>query len=1224
MSKYAQPGDEDPTDGVKPGDRDKVYGREQDRGGDRAPSDHARAGDKRQEERGFEEEQGPLDDGISGPNTGVAGVHFSAPFIRRPVATFLLSIAIILAGVVAYLLLPVASLPQVEFPVISVGASLPGADPETMASAVATPLERQFSRIAGVNQMTSSSSLGATGITLQFDLTRDVNGAARDVQAAINAARSQLPANLPQNPSYRKINPADSPILILALTSDVESVPQLYDLSDSILAQKISQVNGVGQVFTSGSAKPAVRVEANPMQLASYGLGLTQLQAAIASINVNQPTGYLNGGNQRISVSSTDQLFGAAAYRPIVIATDKGPVSSAQAATGLPASSASAVTSAGSTTSTSTTTTSSTSTSAPGVNPIGVNGSGANGSGANGNVNATISPITTVAATKTVATTTAVGATSGGATQYTTNSAGQAHGVVRLSDVAEVMDGTENIQSGGSFNGKPAILIIVFKSPNANVITTVDNVLALLPRLRQTVPPSVNIDVALDRTTVIRASVKDVSWTLVLSIVLVILVVFAFLREVRATLIPSVSVPLSLLGTFGAMYLLGYTLDNLSLMALTISTGFVVDDAIVVIENISRHLETGMKPYEAAMLGSKEIGFTVLSMSTSLIAVFIPILLMGGIVGRLFREFAVTLSVAILVSLVVSLTTTPMLSAKFLKHHDPDAEQNWFYRAGEKALAWMTSEYERALRAVLKRQPLVLLVTIATFFLTLYLFIIVPKGFFPQQDTGRLSGDIRGQQDVSYDALNAKAKQMVKLVMAAPGMGNVMMFQGSGGPGGGGSNSAHFFASLAPSEERQKKGESAEEIIAGLRKTTGGIPGVQLFVQAAQELSIGGRSSSAQYQYTLTDENLNELQTWAPRLVDVMRKSPVLKDLNSDLLDAGLETHLVIDRATATRLGVSPLTIDSTLSDAFGQAQVSTTYETLNQYHVVMEVAQRYQRDPDALKNVYVKSTTGAMVPLSAVTHLETERIPLAVNHQSQIPSATISFNLALGASLSDATSAVEQARVASGMPSEIKGGFAGTAQSYQQSLASEPILILLALVAVYIVLGILYESYIHPLTILSTLPSAGVGALLFLLLFKVDLSVIAMIGIILLIGIVKKNAIMMIDFALIEEREHGKTPEESIFLACKMRFRPIMMTTMAALLGGLPLALGTGTGSELRRPLGITIVGGLIVSQALTLFTTPVVYLYMDRLQIWFTKFKLRRAWSGEEPVVAQPVAGD
>ena len=1188
MSKYAQPGDEAPRDGVRAGDAAKVYGSQQDRGGDRRPTDGAGAGDRAQENRGYEEGQGPLDDGGSGPNSGVAGVHFSAPFIRRPVATFLLSIAIILAGAVAYKLLPVSSLPQVEFPVISVGASLPGADPETMASAVATPLERQFSRIAGVNQMTSSSSLGSTGITLQFDLTRDVNGAARDVQAAINAARSQLPSNLPANPSYRKINPADAPILILALTSDTMTVPQMYDLSDSILAQKIAQVNGVGQVFTTGSAKPAVRVEANPMQLASYGLGLQALQAALASVNVNQPTGYLNGGTSRVSVTTTDQLFGAEAYKPLVIATDKGPVSSASASTGLPASSAGATTAV-----------------------VGAAGSG------------TAAVAATNVSNGTAATTVATGAVSGGQAAVVTGSSAMAHGVVRIEDVARVYDGVEDIHSGGLFNGKPAILLIVFKSPGANVITTVDNVLAMLPKLRATVPPALNIDVSLDRTTVIRSSVKDVTRTLVISIVLVILVVFLFLREVRSTLIPSVSVPLSILGTFGVMYLLGYTLDNLSLMALTISTGFVVDDAIVVIENISRHLEAGMKPYEAAMLGSKEIGFTVLSMSTSLIAVFIPILLMGGIVGRLFREFAVTLSVAILVSLVVSLTTTPMLSAKFLKSHDPDEQKNWFYRYGDKALKWLTGEYERALRVVLRQQPLMLGITVATFLLTMYLFTVVPKGFFPQQDTGRLGGQIRGQQDVSFDELKAKATQLVSIVRKEPGIQNVMMFLGAGGPGGGGGNTASMFIFLAPSDERAKTGQSSEKIIADVRKTTGGIPGVQLFLQSAQELTIGGRGSAAQYQYTLTSENLDLLNTWSPKLMEAMLKSPILKDVTSDQLNQGLRTQLVIDRATATRLGVSPLTIDSTLSDAFGQAQVSTTYETLNQYHVVMEVAQKYQQDPDALKNIYLKSTTGAMVPLTAVTHVETERIPLSVNHQSQIPAATLSFNLALGSSLSDATAAVDKARQEVGMPSEVHGGFAGTAQSFQQSLSSEPVLILLALFAVYIVLGILYESYIHPLTILSTLPSAGVGALLFLLIFKIDLSVIAMIGIILLIGIVKKNAIMMIDFALIEEREHGKSPEEAIFNACMMRFRPIMMTTMAALLGGLPLALGTGTGSELRRPLGVTIVGGLVVSQCLTLFTTPVVYLFFDRLQL-----RIRR-WRGQEaPVrgamVAEPVAGD
>ncbi len=1185
MSKYSQPGDQSPGPGTQPGDREKVYGHDQARAGDRTPTDAAHPGDHAQEDRGYSEGQGPLDDGSSGPNSGVGGVHFSAPFIRRPVATFLLSIAIILAGCVAYVLLPVSSLPQVEFPVISVSASLPGADPETMASAVATPLERQFSRIAGVNQLTSSSTLGSANITLQFDLTRDVNGAARDVQAAINAARSQLPSNLPQNPSYRKINPSDAPILILGLTSDIMTVPAMYDLSDSILAQKIAQVQGVGQVFTTGSAKPAVRVEANPMQLASYGIGLQALQAAMQSINVNQPTGYLNGGNNRISVTTTDQLFGAAAYAPIIIATDKGPVSSASASTGLPSNVASAVGS----TSAATTTLS--------TNP---------------NVN------------NTAATTLATGATSGGVLPTTTGAGAQAHGVVRLRDVAQVTDSVENIQSGGLINGKPGILIIVFKSPGANVISTVDNVLALLPKLQATVPPAVNIVPVLDRTTVIRSSVKDVTRTLIISIILVILVVFVFLREVRSTLIPSVSVPLSLLGTFGIMYLLGYTLDNLSLMALTISTGFVVDDAIVVIENISRHLEAGMKPYDAAMLGSKEIGFTVLSMSTSLIAVFIPILLMGGIVGRLFREFAVTLSAAILVSLVVSLTTTPMLSAKFLKAHNAEEQKNWFFRTGEKALAWMTAEYERALRAVLRRQPLVLAVFVGTIVLTVYLFTIVPKGFFPQQDTGRLGGQIKGQQDVSFDALKAKSTALAKIVQKEPGVQNAMTFIG-GGPGGGGGNTAGMFIALSPSAEREKNGWSAEEIIADLRKKTAGIPGAQLLLQSSQELNIGGRSGGAQYQYTLTCENLDELNTWAPILMAAMSKNPVLKDVNTDQADQGLRTQLVIDRATATRLGVSPLTIDSTLSDAFGQAQVSTTYEPLNQYHVVMEVAQQYQQDPDALKNIYVKSTTGSMVPLTAVTHMETLRIPLAVNHQSQLPAATLSFNLALGASLSDATAAVDNARQQINMPSDVKGGFAGTAQSYQQSLSTEPMLILLALIAVYIVLGILYESYIHPLTILSTLPSAGVGALLFLLIFKIDLSVIAIIGIILLIGIVKKNAIMMIDFALIEEREHGKTPEEAIFVACRMRFRPIMMTTMAALLGGLPLALGTGTGSELRRPLGVTIVGGLIVSQALTLFTTPVVYLFFDRLQIRI------RHWLGRpDPIpmhphpTAQPVAGD
>ncbi len=1094
--------------------------------------------------------------------SGVGGVHFSAPFIKRPVATFLLSGAIIISGCVAYALLPVSSLPQVEYPTISVNASLPGADPETMASAVATPLERQFSRIAGVTQMTSSSSMGSSNINMQFDLDRDVNGAARDVQAAINAARSQLPSNMPSNPGYRKVNPADQPIVMLGMTSDTMSVPQLYDVADSIISQKIAQVQGVGQVNVGGSSKPAVRIEANPTLLAGYGLGLEALRAAISQVNVNQPTGYLNGTDQRISLSTTDQLFGAAAYAPLIIATDKGPVSSAGAASGLPAVSGAA---------------------------------------------AATAATTPAAATK-------KGMTSGPASE---------HGTVRIRDVADVYDGVENVMTGGRINGQPGILLMVSKAPSANIISTADAVIGLLPKLRASIPPAIKLMVILDRTQTIRASVKDVTRTLALSILLVIIVVFVFLREVRSTLIPSVSVPLSLLGTFGIMYLLGYTLDNLSLMALTISTGFVVDDAIVVIENISRHLEEGMQPFEAAMLGSKEIGFTVLSMSTSLIAVFIPLLLMGGIIGRLFREFAVTLSSAIFVSLIVSLTTTPMLSAKFLKAHDA-TKHGRFYLIGEKALRWLTGEYERALRAVLRRQPIMLAVTFGTFLLTMYLYTIVPKGFFPQQDTGRLGGQIRGQQDVSFAALQEKANQLVQIVREEPGVKNVMMFMGGGGPGGGSSNQANMFLALEPNVDRLKTGQTAEKIIADLRRKTSSIPGVQLFMQSAQELNIGARGSATQYQYTMTSLNLAELNEWAPKLMAAIARIPSLKDVATDQLQAGLRQQLVIDRDTASRLGISPLTIDATLSDAFGQRQVSTTYATLNQYHVVMEVAPKYQTDPDSLKNIYVKSTTGKMIPLTAVTHFEMLRIPLQVNHQGQIPSATLSFNLTPGASLSDATDAIDQARVKIGMPTTIHGGFQGTAQAFQQSLSSEPMLVLLALVTVYIVLGILYESFIHPLTILSTLPSAGVGALLFLLMFKVELSVIAMIGIILLIGIVNKNAIMMVDFALVAERQYGKTPEQAILQSCLLRFRPIMMTTMAALLGGLPLALGQGTGSELRRPLGITIVGGLVVSQALTLFTTPVVYLFFDKLQ----KFATRLFAGRKKPVVmhAEPVgvAGD
>jgi len=1014
--------------------------------------------------------------------------NFSAPFIRRPVATSLLTFAIFLSGAVAFRFLPVAPLPQVDFPTIGVGAGLPGASPETMASAVATPLERQFGRIAGVTQMTSSSGLGSTSITLQFDLNRDINAAARDVQAAINAARSQLPADLPGQPGYRKVNPADSPIMLLALSSENIPPAQIYDAADSILAQKLAQVEGVGQVFTWGSSRPAVRVEVNPYQLNSYGISLETVRKSLQSANANLAKGTLSDSQQNWTVTDTDQLFKAYEYQPLIVAGHVG---------------------------------------AP----------------------------------------------------------------VRLRDVAEVLDSVEDTRNLGLYGGKPAVLLAVFRQPGANMIETVDRIMALFPQLRASISPSLHLNVAVDRTTTIRASVHDVEVALIISIILVIFVVFAFLRNVWATIIPSVAVPLSLIGTFGVMYLCHYSLDNLSLMALTISTGFVVDDAIVVIENITRHMENGMKPFEATMKGASEIGFTVLSMSTSLVAVFIPILLMGGIVGRLFREFAVVLSVAIGVSLLISLTTTPMMCARFLRHET--GRHNRVYRFSENIFNRLLRTYDFSLRWVLRHQFLILLLTFGTVCLNIYLFVQTPKGFFPQQDTGRFSGMIQGDQDLSFAAMSEKMRQFTDIVMQDPAVDTVTAFTG----GGSGGSTARMFGQLKPLSERKL---SVDQVIARIRSKSAKIPGAALYLQAVQDLSVGGRFGGAQYQYTLQGDNLNDLTHWAPILQQRLSRIPELRDVNSDQQLHGLQSSIVIDRDTAARLGVAVQDIDNTLGDAFGQRQVSNIYKGLNQYHVVMEVMPAAQQSPEALKSIYVPSKPGKLVPLSAFAHYEPSSTALSVNHQGVFPAITLSFNLAPGASLGPAVEHIEQARREIGVPSTVHATFQGTAQAFQDSLSNQPVLILTALAAVYIVLGILYESYIHPITILSTIPSAGIGALLAIQFIKSDLNIIALIGIILLIGIVKKNAILMIDFAVQVEREEGLSPVQAIYKACLLRFRPILMTTMAALLGAMPLALGAGVGSELRRPLGITIVGGLILSQMLTLFTTPVVYIYMDRLQSW------------------------
>ncbi len=1020
-------------------------------------------------------------------------MSLSTPFIRRPVATALLTVAMALAGAVAFKELPVSALPQVDFPTISVAASLPGASPEIMASSVATPLERQFGRIAGVTEMTSSSSLGSTSITLQFDLNRDINGAARDVQASINAARSYLPANLPANPSYRKVNPADAPIMILALTSDVYDRGAMYDSASTIISQRLSQIQGVGQVSVGGSSLPAVRVEINPTQLNNYGLGLQDVASMLSSQNANTPKGQIADDRGTADITTNDQLLKAQYYKDLVVGYHNG-------------------------------------------------------------------------------------------------------AAVKLSDFADVQDSVENLRTTGFVNGKAGVLLIIFRQPGANIIDTVDRIRDSIPALKASIPSAMDFTIMLDRTTTIRASVSDVERTLAISVALVILVVFLFLRNVRATLIPSVAVPVSLVGTFAVMYLCRYSIDNLSMMALTIATGFVVDDAIVVIENISRYLEQGYSPMDAALKGASEIGFTVLSISISLVAVFIPILMMSGIVGRLFREFAVTLSVAIIISLVISLTTTPMMCSRLLKHMDESAH-NKLFQASERGFNRVLALYERSLSWVLNHSGLTLTVLLLTIGLNVYLFIVVPKGFFPQQDNGTVFGGIQAEQDISFQAMQAITKQFVDIVGKDPAVQNAMAFSG----GAGAVNTGFIYLALKPLNERKI---SASDVINRLRPKLTSVPGATAFLQAGQDLRIGGRQSSAQYQYTIQSDNLDDLVTWGPTLLTQMRQQHMLTDVNTDQQNSGLETELVYDRETASRLGITPKQIDNTLYEAFGQAQVSTMYTSLNQYHVVMEVAPQFWQSPDALKNVYVEASPGKEIPINAIAHAETRTAALAVNHQGQFPSVTVSFNLAPGVSLSDAATAITQMEQKIGMPTTIHGMFSGTLQAFQASLSTQPLLIITALMAVYIVLGILYESYVHPITILSTLPSAGVGAVLALLIFKIDLSVIAIIGVILLIGIVKKNGILMIDFALAAERLEKKSPEDAIYQACLLRFRPILMTTMAAICGALPLALGTGTGSELRRPLGITIIGGLIVSQMLTLYTTPVVYLYMDRMRLrWARK---------------------
>jgi multidrug efflux pump len=1090
-------------------------------------------------------------------------MNLSAPFIARPVATTLLTLGIALAGMLAYFRLPVSPLPQVDFPVISVSATLPGASPDTVATSVASPLERHLGQIADVTEMTSQSSVGQARITLQFGLDRDIDGAARDVQAAINAAHADLPSSLRSNPTYRKVNPADAPVLILGLTSKTLTRGQLYDAASNVLEQSLSQISGIGQIIIGGAALPAVRVELNPKAMFKYGIGLEDVRAALASANANSPKGAIEQGGQHYQLYTNDQASHAADYVPLVVAWRDG-------------------------------------------------------------------------------------------------------AAVRLSDVADVQDSVEDLRNAGYSNGQPSVLVLLFRQPGANIIATVDQVKAELPHLEAAMPSDVTVTLAADRTTTLRASLFDTELTLLIAVCLVTMVVFVFLRDGRATLIPSVAVPVSIIGTFGAMYLLGFSLDNLSLMALTVATGFVVDDAVVVLENIERYLEQGMPRVEAALRGASEVGFTVLSISLSLIAVFIPILLMGGIVGRLFREFALTLSLAILVSLLISLTTTPMLCALFLRPRQPGHKRRLFDR--------MLAGYERTLGWALRHGVLVMLILVTTVGLNVALFTMLPKGFFPEQDTGRLMGSITADQSISFQAIQQKLVELMAIVQRDPAVDNVLGFTGGGGGGRSQTNTASVFVSLKSLRERT---DTATQVIARLRHSLARVAGATLYLQAVQDIRASGRQSDAEYQYTLQGDSTAEVYAWAPRLVAALQRNPVLADVTSDQQQKGLETDIVIDRDSAARLGVTPSEIDNTLYDAFGQRQVSTIYSTMNQYHVVMEVEPRYWQRPDTLRDLYVSTAGGAasgtettnalpgtigpttattttvsvsassvrnaatnalanvghasasagaavstsketMVPLAAFTHYGPGNIPLAVNHQGLFVATTISFNLAPGKSLSDATAAIEETSRQIGLPAGIHGSFAGTAQVYQQSLASEPLLILAALVAVYIVLGVLYESYIHPITILSTLPSAGVGAVLALMLFHTEFSIIALIGVILLIGIVKKNAIMMIDFALAAEHGGQTSPRDAIFQACLLRFRPIMMTTMAAMLGAVPLALSFGDGGEIRRPLGISIVGGLIISQMLTLYTTPVLYLYLARFRLWTL-----RHWRRAFPTLAAGAPG-